>query len=79
VPVLPDRDPAHERGGGRADDARGRDAEVTVQNTSPSPRSRAAYSRQWLVGPRRIAPLIRNLRRNTDPLFRQSGISLDEG
>jgi hypothetical protein len=51
---------------------------VTVQNTSPSPRSRAAYSRQWLVGPRRIAPLIRNLRRNTDPLFRQSGISLDE-
>jgi hypothetical protein len=36
-------------------------------------------SRRWLIERRRIGPLIRNLRRNTDPLFRQAGISLDEG
>jgi hypothetical protein len=27
--------------------------------------------------PKRMGPLIRNLRRNTDPLFRRAGISLD--
>jgi hypothetical protein len=35
--------------------------------------------RRWLIARPRIGPLIRNLRRNTDPLFRQVGISLDEG
>lgn len=35
-------------------------------------------SRQWLLEQRRIAPLIRNLQRTTDPLFRQAGINLDE-
>jgi hypothetical protein len=33
-------------------------------------------TRRWLVEPRRIGPLIRPLRRNTDPLFRQAGIDL---
>ena len=36
-------------------------------------------SRRWLVEPRRLGPLIRNLRRATDPLFRRAGIDLDEG
>jgi hypothetical protein len=27
---------------------------------------------------RRVGPLIRNLRRATDPLFRQAGVDLDE-
>jgi hypothetical protein len=33
--------------------------------------------RRWLIEPRRMGPLIRNLRRATDPLFRRAGISLD--
>jgi hypothetical protein len=36
-------------------------------------------SRCWLIEPRRVAPLVRNLRRATEPLFRQAGIDLDEG
>jgi hypothetical protein len=35
-------------------------------------------SRRWLIERRRIGPLIRNLKRDTDPLFRQAGMSLDE-
>ena len=35
-------------------------------------------SRRWLIEHRRIGPVIRELRRTTDPLFRQAGISLDE-
>lgn len=35
-------------------------------------------SRRWLIERRRINPLIRNLRRETDPLFRQAGLNLDE-
>ena len=35
-------------------------------------------SRRWLIEPRRIGPVLRHLRRTTDPLFRQAGISLDE-
>jgi hypothetical protein len=34
-------------------------------------------TRRWLIERHRINPLIRNLRRATDPLFRQAGISLD--
>jgi hypothetical protein len=34
-------------------------------------------SRRWLIEPRRINPLIRDLRRATDPLFRRAGIDLD--
>jgi hypothetical protein len=34
-------------------------------------------SRRWLIEPRRIGPVIRALRRATDPLFRRSGLSLD--
>jgi hypothetical protein len=34
-------------------------------------------SRRWLVERRRVGPLIRNLRRSTDPLFRRAGIDLD--
>jgi hypothetical protein len=34
--------------------------------------------RRWLIERRRIGPLIQNLRRNTDPLFRRVGMSLDE-
>jgi hypothetical protein len=34
-------------------------------------------SRRWLVERRRMGPLIRGLRRSTDPLFRQAGIDLD--
>jgi hypothetical protein len=41
--------------------------------------SRAACSWQWLVEPGRIGPVIRTLRRSTDPLFQQAGIDLDEG
>ena len=33
---------------------------------------------RWLVERRRLGPLIRNLRRATDPLFRHAGIDLDE-
>ena len=35
-------------------------------------------SRRWLIERRRMGPLIRNLRRTTDPLFRRAGIDLDE-
>jgi hypothetical protein len=35
-------------------------------------------TRRWLVERRRMGPLIRNLRRTTDPLFRRAGIDLDE-
>jgi hypothetical protein len=41
--------------------------------------SRAACSWQWLVEPGHIGPVIRTLRRSTDPLFQQAGIDLDEG
>ena len=34
-------------------------------------------SRRWLIERRRIGPLIRALRRETDPLFRRAGLSLD--
>ena len=34
-------------------------------------------SRRWLVERRRMGPLIRNLHRATDPLFRRAGIDLD--
>ena len=34
-------------------------------------------SRRWLIERRRIAPLVRALRRATDPLFRQAGMDLD--
>ena len=34
-------------------------------------------SRRWLVERRRLGPLVRNLRRSTDPLFRRAGIDLD--
>jgi hypothetical protein len=36
-------------------------------------------SKRWLVEQRRLGPLIRDLRRVTDPLVRQAGIDLDEG
>jgi hypothetical protein len=35
-------------------------------------------SRRWLIPRQRMGPLIRNLRRATDPLFRHAGIDLDE-
>jgi hypothetical protein len=35
-------------------------------------------SRRWLIERRRVGPLVRELRRATDPLFRQAGINLDE-
>jgi hypothetical protein len=35
--------------------------------------------RHWLMERRRVGPLVRNLRRATDPLFQQAGIDLDEG
>jgi hypothetical protein len=35
-------------------------------------------SKRWLVKRRRMGPLVRNLRRVTDPLFRNAGTSLDE-
>jgi hypothetical protein len=34
-------------------------------------------SRRWLIERRRLGPLVRNLRRDTDPLFRRAGIDLD--
>ena len=34
-------------------------------------------TRRWLIVRRRIGPVIRDLRRSTDPLFRQAGIDLD--
>jgi len=34
-------------------------------------------SKRWLVERRRLNPLIRDLRRSTDPLFRRVGIDLD--
>jgi hypothetical protein len=37
----------------------------------------AAGSRRWLVTRHRIGPVIRALERETDPLFRQAGMSLD--
>jgi hypothetical protein len=36
-------------------------------------------SRRWLVERWRINPVIRTLRRTTDPLFRRAGIDLDVG
>jgi hypothetical protein len=35
-------------------------------------------NRRWLVHSRRLGPLVRALRRVTDPLFRQAAIDLDE-
>jgi hypothetical protein len=35
-------------------------------------------SRRWLIEHRRIGPVLRELRRTTDPLFRQAGLNLDE-
>ena len=35
-------------------------------------------SRRWLIERRRLGPLVRNLRRRTDPLFRRVGMDLDE-
>ena len=32
---------------------------------------------RWLIEPRRIGPVIRELERTTDPLFRQVGMRLD--
>ena len=40
---------------------------------------REAGSRRWLISRWRINPLVRELRRATDPLFRQAGIDLDDG
>jgi hypothetical protein len=34
-------------------------------------------SRRWLIDRRRVGPVIRALERETDPLFRQAGMSLD--
>jgi hypothetical protein len=34
-------------------------------------------ARRWLIERRRIGPVIRNIRRQTDPLFRRVGIDLD--
>src|ERR1700722_20590056 len=34
-------------------------------------------SKRWLVERRRIGPVVRALRRETDPLFRRAGLSLD--
>jgi hypothetical protein len=33
---------------------------------------------RWFIDPRRIGPVVRELRRITDPLFRRAGIDLDE-
>ena len=35
--------------------------------------------RRWLIGPQRMGPLIRSLRRSTDPLFRQAGMATISG
>ena len=34
-------------------------------------------SKRWLVERRRISPLVRDLERETDPLFRRAGLNLD--
>ena len=34
--------------------------------------------RRWLLMRRRVGPLIRELRRTTDPLFRHAGLDLDQ-
>ena len=34
-------------------------------------------SRRWLIVRRRIGPVLRELRRSTDPLFRKAGMDLD--
>ena len=34
-------------------------------------------SRRWLILRRRVGPLVRELRRATDPLFRSAGMNLD--
>jgi hypothetical protein len=34
-------------------------------------------TRRWLIEHRRIGPVLRHLRRTTDPLFRQAGLDLD--
>jgi hypothetical protein len=36
-------------------------------------------ARHWCIEPRRIGPVVRALREQTDPLFRQAGLNLDEG
>ena len=36
-------------------------------------------ARQWLVERRRIGPVIRELERTVDPLFRRVGINLEQG
>jgi hypothetical protein len=36
-------------------------------------------ARQWLVERRRIGPVIRELKRTVDPLFRRVGINLEQG
>ena len=36
-------------------------------------------ARQWLIERRRIGPVIRELERTVDPLFRRVGIKLDQG
>jgi hypothetical protein len=35
--------------------------------------------RRWLIMRRRVGPLVRELRRATDPLFRRAGMDLDGG
>ncbi len=35
-------------------------------------------ARVWLIERRRIGPVIRTLRRDTDPLLRRAGLDLDE-
>lgn len=34
-------------------------------------------ARRWLIQPHRVGPVIRTLKRTTDPLFRQAGLRLD--
>ena len=34
-------------------------------------------AKRWCIEPRRIGPVLRALRRDTDPLFRQAGLDLD--
>ena len=36
-------------------------------------------TRRWLIEQRRLGPVIRKLRRITDPLFRRVGLDLDNG
>jgi hypothetical protein len=35
-------------------------------------------TRRWLIERRRLGPLVRNLRRDTDPLFRWAKLKLDD-